>query len=113
MPFNNSEYIERLKRELEEITAERDYLLAENRRLTQTARGTTASDRITDFKSVADFIPSKNTIKKPGSMPLLNSDFALTEKTQRFRSLFHGREDVYPIMWQNKTTLKSRIYPCL
>ena len=30
MPFDNPDEIERLKRELEEIIAERDFLLAEN-----------------------------------------------------------------------------------
>jgi hypothetical protein len=39
MPFDNSDEIERLKRELKEVTAERDFLLIENRRLTQTAQG--------------------------------------------------------------------------
>ncbi len=111
MPFDNSDEIERLKRELEEVTAERDYLLAENRRLTQTPQDTTASDRITGFKSVSDLIPSTNTIKEHGSMPLLNSDSPVIEKIRLFRSLFHGREDVYPIMWQNKTTLKVGYIP--
>jgi hypothetical protein len=46
MPFDNSDEIERLKQELEEVTAERDFLLSENRRLTKTAINNTASDRI-------------------------------------------------------------------
>ena len=38
MSFDDSSEIERLRRELKEITAERDYLLCENRRLTQTSQ---------------------------------------------------------------------------
>jgi len=37
MSVDDSSEIERLRRELKEITAERDYLSGENRRLTQTS----------------------------------------------------------------------------
>ena len=111
MPFDNSDEIEHLKQELEEITAERDFLLAENRRLTQTAKDTPDSNRVTGFRSVNDLVPSTNAIQKPGSTTLLNNDSSVIEKIRLFRSLFHGREDIYPLMWQNKTTLKVGYMP--
>jgi hypothetical protein len=46
MSLDNSDEIERLKRELEEVTAERDYLLAENRRLIQNTKDHAASSQI-------------------------------------------------------------------
>ena len=45
MSFDDSSEIERLRQELEEMTAERDYLLAENRRLTRTSKGNQPQSR--------------------------------------------------------------------
>ena len=84
MPLDSPDEIERLKRELEEITAERDFLLAENRRLTQTAKDTLDSNRLTGFRSVNDLVPSTNAIQKPVSTPLLNNDSPIIEKIRQF-----------------------------
>lgn len=99
MSLDNSDEIERLKRELEEVTAERDYLLAENRRLVQATKDHAASNQIPGLKPASYTTPSTDTIKTQGSSPLLNINSSVPDKIRLFRSLFHGREDVYPIMW--------------
>jgi len=111
MSFDNSSEIERLRRELEEITAERDYLLRENNRLTQTSQVKEAPIQAITNELVKEAVPSVNTVKRSDSILSLNSESPLAEKIRLFRSLFHGREDVYAILWQNKTTLKSGYSP--
>ncbi|MFC1966230.1 DEAD/DEAH box helicase family protein [Chloroflexota bacterium] len=111
MSFDDSSEIERLRRELEEITAERDYLLRENRRLTQTSQVQQVPIRAITNELVKEAVPSVNAVKRSDSISSLNSESPLAEKIRLFRSLFHGREDVYAILWQNKTTLKSGYSP--
>ena len=110
MSLDDSSEIERLRRELKKITAERDYLLVENRRLTQTSQ-VKQTNRATTNELVKEVAPSINATKKSDSISSLNSESPLAEKIRLFRSLFHGREDVYAILWQNKTTLKSGYSP--
>lgn len=111
MPFDDSSEIERLRQELEEITAERDYLLRENRRLAQTSPVKQAPMRAIINELGIEGVPSVNAVKRSDSISSLNSESPLAEKIRLFRSLFHGREDVYAILWQNKTTLKSGYSP--
>ena len=111
MSFDDSSEIERLRRELEKITAERDYLLVENRRLTQISQVNQAPIRAITNELVKEAILSGNTVKLSDSISSLNSESPLSEKIMLFRSLFHGREDVYATLWQNKTTLKSGYSP--
>ena len=111
MSFDDSSEIERLRRELEEITAERDYLLSENRRLTQTSQVKQSPIPTITNELVKEAVSSVNATKRSDSISSLNSESPLAEKIRLFRSLFHGREDVYAILWQNKTTLKSGYSP--
>lgn len=112
MSLDNSDEIERLKRKLEEVTAERDFLLAENNRLIQTTKDHADSSQIPDLKPASYKTPTTNTItKKQSSSPLPNNNSSVPEKIRLFRSLFRGREDVYPLMWQNKKTLKIGYIP--
>jgi len=111
MSFDDSSEIERLRRELEEITAERDYLLRENHHLTQTSQVRQAPIRAIINELGKEAVPSVNAVKRSDSISSLNSESPLAEKIRLFRSLFHGREDVYAILWQNKTTLKSGYSP--
>ena len=57
MTVDDSSEIERLRRELEEVTAERDYLLAENHRLTQNYKGAQAPNQATTNKLVKEVSP--------------------------------------------------------
>jgi superfamily II DNA or RNA helicase len=111
MTLDNSDEIQRLKRELEKVTAERDRLLADNRRLIQTTKDHADSGQISDIKPTSYAAPLTNPKKILGSSPLLNTNSSVPDKIRLFRSLFHGREDVYPLMWQNKKTLKVGYIP--
>ena len=102
---------ERLRQELKKITAERDYLLAENRRLTQTSQGNQAPIWVGTNELVKEAVPSVTATKQSDSKSSVNSESPLAEKIRLYRSLFHGREDVYARLWQNKTTLKSGYSP--
>jgi len=107
MSVDDSREIERLRRELEEITAERYHLLRENRRLIQASQVKQVPIPAIPNELVNNAVPSVNTEKRSDSISSLNSESPLAEKIRLFRSLFHGRDDVYAILWQNKTTLKS------
>ena len=109
MSFDDPGEIERLRLELEKITAQRDHLLVENRRLTQTSQ--VKQPRATTNELVEQVPSPINATKKFDSLSLPSSELTLTEKIRLYRSLFHGREDVYAILWQNKTTLKSGYSP--
>jgi superfamily II DNA or RNA helicase len=109
MSLDDPSEIERLRLELKKITADRDHLLVENRRLTQASQ--VKQPRATTNELVEEVASPINATKKFDSISLLNSELALAEKMRLYRSLFHGREDVYAILWQNKTTLKSGYSP--
>jgi hypothetical protein len=111
MPFDDSSEIERLRQELEKITAERDFLLAENRRLIRTSQGNQSSIQAVTNKFVKDAIQAAPTAKSSYNTSSLDKESPLTEKIRLYRSLFHGREDVYAVLWQNKITLKSGYSP--
>jgi hypothetical protein len=91
--------------------AERDFLLTEIRRLTQTTQGNRSKNRVTGSKSPGELIPTTSTVIKPNAVPLLNNNSLIVYKIRLFRFLFRGREDVYPVMWQNKTTSKIGYSP--
>jgi uncharacterized protein YoxC len=65
MSFDDSSEIERLRRELEGITAERDYLLVENRRLTQTSQVKQAPIRVITNELVKEAVSSVNATNNP------------------------------------------------
>jgi superfamily II DNA or RNA helicase len=111
MSFDDSSEIERLRRELGKVTAERDYLLAENHRLTQTSKDTQYPIRATTNKLVKEASPLAIATKQLISTFSVHSESLSAEKVQLYRSLFRGREDVYAMLWQNKTTLKSGYSP--
>ena len=111
MSFDDSSEVERLRRELEKITAERDYLLGENHRLIQNAPTKQVPIRIIIDESVKEAVTSVNATKQSDSVLSLSSESPLAEKIRLYRSLFRGCEDVYAILWQNKTTLKSGYSP--
>src|SRR5208283_2721036 len=109
MSLDSPSEIERLRLELKKITADRNHLLVENRRLTQASQ--VKQPRATTNELVEEVASPINATKKFDSISLLNNELALTEKLRLYRSLFHGREDIYAILWQNKTTLKSGYSP--
>ncbi|MBU1664794.1 MAG: DEAD/DEAH box helicase, partial [Gammaproteobacteria bacterium] len=48
---------------------------------------------------------------EPTPAPLETSKFSTSEKLALFRRLFRGREDVYPVRWESKTSGKSGYAP--
>jgi hypothetical protein len=111
MSFDDSSEIERLRQELEEMTAERDYLLAENHRLAHPSQGSRSAVQAVTNYLLKDAVPAAPTAKPSYSTSLLDNESPLIKKIRLYRSLFHGRDDVYAVLWQNKTTLKSGYSP--
>jgi superfamily II DNA or RNA helicase len=113
MGSDNLDELERLRRELKEITAERDRLLVENRFLIQASKNGQSLSRTELRNSLESGILNLNTCQPTGRSSV-NSDAPLFERINLFRSLFHGREDIYAKFWQNKQTFKIGYTPvCL
>ena len=111
MYFDNSDEIERLKKELEKVTIERDRLLAENNYLRQFTKSKQDPNQIKPDNSVKVKSTVITTIKQEISSFPNNYESISPEKVQPYKSLFRGREDVYARLWQNKNTLKSGYSP--
>src|SRR4030042_5103894 len=96
--------IERLRQQLEEITAEPDRLLVGNRRLLGDSQHQQESIPLsqTDLNNPATCILSNTEINSLTCHSKLNNDSSLPEKITLFRSLFCGREDVFAKLWENK-----------
>lgn len=87
---------EQLKQQFAKALAEIECLKAENRALSEKLGITPTQPPL----AVADTIPIET-----------NSNLSVEEKIRLFRSLFKGREDVYPARWDNKKTGKSGYSP--
>ncbi len=112
MMVNDSEELERLRRQLQEVIAERDKLLADNRRLRH------------DY-SISPQELGKMSLPPasmgPGSLPVarklatssvaINSTSPLSEKVRLFRSLFRGREDVFARLWWSQKSQRAGYSP--
>jgi len=96
MVANNIEELERLRRQLKEITAERDRLLAENHRLRRdySIRPEEPGQISLSLTSTSPGSLPATTEPDPRSMAV-NNESPLPDKLRLFRSLFHGREDVF------------------
>ena len=104
--------LDRLRRQLDEITAERDVLLVENRRLRR------------DY-SISPQKPGKVSLPpasmEPGSLPVIrkpatdsqgvNNESPLSEKVRLFRFLFCGREDVFAKQWWSQKSQRIGYSP--
>ena len=111
MSFDDSSEIECLKRELQKAKAERDYLLAENRRLTQFEKAKQCGISA-DSNELAKETGLPVTIAgQANSILSVSSESPSPEKVELYQSLFRGREDVYARLWQNKRTLKVGYSP--
>ena len=111
MPLDDSSEIERLRQELEAMTGERDYLLAENHRLARTSQGNQFAVQAVTNDLLKDAVPVAATAKPSYSTSLINNESPLIEKIRLYRSLFLGREDVYAKQFQSKNTPKPGYSP--
>ena len=111
MPLDDSSEIERLRQELEAMTGERDYLLAENHRLARTSQGNQFAVQAVTNDLLKDAVPVAATAKPSYSTSLINNESPLIEKIRLYRSLFLGREDVYAKQFQSKNAIKPGYSP--
>lgn len=87
---------EQLKQQLTKALAEIENLKAENRSL---------SERL-------GIAPKQEQLPAIDTIPVeANSNLTVEEKIRLFRSLFRGRDDVYPARWDNKKTGRSGYSP--
>jgi hypothetical protein len=110
MPSKDKDELDRLRRELQAFTAERDHLLVENRRLTMNSATKEPVAQNSEPQYCVS-VKSVDTSLQPVGSPVLNNDLTLLEKISLFRSLFHGREDVYARFWQSKKSGKTGYSP--
>lgn len=94
--------LEELRRQLNEVTAERDRLRAENRRLRRnlSAKPQALGQVNLPLFEVSQNAPAITATSAASPMPL-NNESPLWEKVKLFRSLFRGREDVFARMWRS------------
>ncbi|MBN2099065.1 MAG: DEAD/DEAH box helicase, partial [Dehalococcoidia bacterium] len=99
----------RLKRQLEAVTAERNHLRAENRRLCQT---TSESLKVSppDFNVAQDHY-SVAVLGVADTLRAINEESPLADKVRLLRSLFRGREDLFARLWWSKTSHKIGYSP--
>jgi superfamily II DNA or RNA helicase len=102
----DKEELERLRRQLDKITVERDGLLAENRRLYREFDKPRKSKPINQSGLVSTTSDSLVT----GSRTV-NNDSPLSEKSRLFRFLFRGREDVFARQWWSQKSQKIGYSP--
>jgi superfamily II DNA or RNA helicase len=112
MTADDKEELERLRRQLDEVTAERDRLLAENHRIRR-------DYSISSQKSGKVILPL--TGMGPGDLPVtgkpaavsaaVNNESSLPEKVRFFRSLFRGREDVFAKLWWSRKSQRVGYSP--
>lgn len=105
MAINKRHEIERLRRQLEEATIERDCLFAENRRLSRFLNDSQKSGEGSGMGITGV------SVHPTAVLTSINQDSPLHQKVHLFGSFFRGREDVFPRLWQNKRTLRMGYSP--
>lgn len=91
------------------LTGENERLRAENRKL----RDADLEDRTSDAVDAAISTPVFRSPEGKVRSVAVNSESPKHTKIQLFRSLFKGRDDVYPVRWVSKKTGKSGYSPAV
>ena len=104
--------LERVRRQLEEVTAERDKLLAENRRLRRDCSISPQEPGKVSL-SPASVRPDSSPVtgKQATGSLIVNNESPLSEKVRLFRSLFRGREDVFAKLWWSQKSQRAGYSP--
>lgn len=100
MAIDDRNELARLQRQLEAVTAERDRLRAENRRLRQTT-----SESLKVSPPDLSVAQGHRSIAVPGvsdTLRAINDEAPLADRVRLLRSLFRGREDVFARLWWSK-----------
>ncbi len=112
MTVDDKEELERLRRQLQYVTAERDRLLAENRRL---HRDSPISPIVPGKVSPPPATMGQGSLSVTGKLTsspgAINHDSPMADKVKLFRSLFHGRDDVFAKAWWNQKTQRIGYSP--
>ena len=107
--------LERLRRQLREVTAERDRLLAQNVGLLHDLKSLQESIHAIQIRSTSaasDPIDVVDVATKPAvAIPAVNDQSSLSQKIRLFRSLFCGREDVFAKLWRSRQGNKMGYSP--
>jgi hypothetical protein len=96
-PSSNEE-LDRLKRQLDEVRHECIRLPAENAQFRQLLGAQAHRETSTNEASSGVYRPEKLT------EPFVTEQSPVEEQMALFRSLFRGRENVYPLWWNNQRT---------
>ena len=109
---DDKEELERVRRQLEEVTTERDKLLAENRRLHRD-RSISPQEPGKVSRSPASVRPDSSPVtgKQATGSLIVNNESPLSEKVRLFRSLFRGREDVFARLWWSQKSQRVGYSP--
>jgi hypothetical protein len=111
MSLGETNELERLRRELKQMAAERDRLLAENRRLAQHLKSNAETSAPEPRGTARGNSPQETVVGQVSALRSVNSDSTRAENVRLFRSLFTGREDVHARFWQSKQSGKSGYSP--
>lgn len=109
MPIDDRNELARLRRQLEIVTAERDRLLAENRRLLRNASGPPEVSK-PDSNNLQD-TPAIAAPRAVDAVGAVNNEAPMPNKVSLFRSLFRGREDVFARLWWSRKSQKIGYSP--
>ncbi len=108
MVDNNNE-LKRLRRQLEQVKAERDKLLCENRALRDNSQTRTQTEEKSSTSGIRS--GSLPDTRETTATIAINNDSTSSEKVILFRSLFHGRKDVFAKMWWSRKTQRIGYSP--
>ena len=103
---DDKEELERLRRQLDEIAAERDILRAENSRL----RPEFGSPQKSHSADRSNLVSTTSNPLATGSVAV-NNESPLSEKVRLFRFLFRGREDVFAKQWWSQKSQRVGYSP--
>ncbi|MDD5094788.1 MAG: DEAD/DEAH box helicase family protein [Dehalococcoidia bacterium] len=112
MTDGDARELERVRRQLRELKAERDRLLAQNVGLLHDLKSLQESIHPIQTVSMSAASDPVDVAAKPAvAIPTVNDQSSLSQKIRLFRSLFRGREDVFAKLWRSRQGNKMGYSP--
>ena len=106
-PTGDQNSVEILRHQLDEVRRECRWLWQENTRLRGMLGLSLDETQSTRMESESILFPDTS------ELPSINSESSVNQKIALFRTLFRGREDVYPIQWANAQSGKKGYSPAV